>query len=354
MKPLISLPMLVLAVGSPAAAQEASKWPANLQASGFVDTYVMVNVNNPASRTTTIRAFDTRYSEFALNLAELAVWSAPEPIGFRIDLDFGPTAEAVAHDPANQESVKHIQQAYGSAKFHVGNGLTLDVGKMVTMFGQEVIETRDNWNYSRSLLFTWAIPFFHMGARATYPWSDKLSTSLMVVNGWDSTIDNNAGKSIHLNVTMLPTSALSLYLNYMGGPEQADNNDDFRHLVDVVAIITATDSLTLGVNGDYGLEKFSEETAKWFGAAGSARFAINDWAAFATRGEWFKDEDGARTGAAQTIVEGTATLEAKYGGGLIARLEYRHDHSDLAFFQKESALMSPNQDTFTLGTVIGF
>jgi Putative beta-barrel porin-2, OmpL-like. bbp2 len=28
--------------------------------------------------------------------------------------------------------------------------------------GNEVIETKDNWNYGRSLLFTLAVPYYHM------------------------------------------------------------------------------------------------------------------------------------------------------------------------------------------------
>ena len=39
----------------------------------------------------------------------------------------------------------------------VGRGLTLDVGKFVTQHGAEVIESKDNWNYSRSFMFALAI-----------------------------------------------------------------------------------------------------------------------------------------------------------------------------------------------------
>jgi hypothetical protein len=60
---------------------------------------------------------------------------------------------------------RHIQQAYLTA---TKDKLTFDFGKFVTPLGAEVIETKDNWNYTRGLLFTWAIPFTHLGARATY------------------------------------------------------------------------------------------------------------------------------------------------------------------------------------------
>src|ERR1035438_296348 len=39
----------------------------------------------------------------------------------------------------------------------------------MTSAGAEVIETNQNWNYSRSLLFAWAIPYYHFGLRASIP-----------------------------------------------------------------------------------------------------------------------------------------------------------------------------------------
>ena len=45
----------------------------------------------------------------------------------------------------------------------------MDVGKFVTSAGAEVIETNGNWNYSRSLLFALAIPYYHMGVRTSMP-----------------------------------------------------------------------------------------------------------------------------------------------------------------------------------------
>ena len=38
-----------------------------------------------------------------------------------------------------------------------------DAGKFVTPIGAEVIESQDNWNYTRSILFGYAIPFYHLG-----------------------------------------------------------------------------------------------------------------------------------------------------------------------------------------------
>jgi hypothetical protein len=52
--------------------------------------------------------------------------------------------------------------------------------------GAEVIESQDNWNYTRSTLFGYAIPFYHLGVRASMPVNDKLSLAGFVTNGWNN------------------------------------------------------------------------------------------------------------------------------------------------------------------------
>ena len=101
----------------------------------------------------------------------------------------------------------------------------------MTMMGNEVIETKDNWNYSRSLLFALAIPYYHTGARFTYAPNDTFTLQGHLVNGWDTVTDNNTGKSIGGSISFKPVSALAIIENYMGGPEQPGNNSDWRQRV---------------------------------------------------------------------------------------------------------------------------
>ena len=68
-----------------------------------------------------------------------------------------------------------LKEAYVSYLAPVGKGLQVDFGKFVTPMGAEVIESKDNWNYSRSILFGYAIPFYHFGVRAKYAFNDKYS-----------------------------------------------------------------------------------------------------------------------------------------------------------------------------------
>src|SRR5215510_14324042 len=215
--------------------------------SGFVDAYYGYNFNHPGVDTQ-LRNFDTKSSQFSLNMAKVVLEKKPvsdSRLGFRTDLAFGPATEIVhASEPGGADVFRHIEQAYLSYLAPAVKGLQIDVGKFVTQHGAEVIETKDNWNYSRSLLFALAIPYYHFGVRATYPFSDKFSLAGYLVNGWNNVVDNNTAKTLGIQAVVKPTTKLTVVGNYMAGPEQTANNSDWRHLWDTTVTYTVNDKLS--------------------------------------------------------------------------------------------------------------
>jgi hypothetical protein len=337
--------------------------------SGFADIYYAYNFNRPARACAVIggvatfnclRNFDVTHNSFSLNLAEVALEKKPTADsrgGFRIDLDYGPAAAMVtAFEPGGVGIFQNIEQAYVSYLAPAGSGLQLDFGKFVTPAGNEVIETKDNWNYSRGLLFTLAIPYYHMGARAAYTVNDKVSVTGYLVNGWNNAVDNNTAKTVIGSVTLKPNAAFTLVENYIGGPEQTNDNKDWRHLSDTVATYTATKQVSLAANYDYGQEKEGLTEVKWQGIAGFVRFTPNDWFALSPRLEWFDDKNGFSTGTVQKITEATVTLEFKHKDGFLTRVEYRGDFSNIPFFigEADSRTLKKSQNTLTIGFIYAF
>ena len=155
-----------LAVGvTPAKAADDKPAPAptflqSIQVTGFVDTYYSWNFNQSSPEA--LRNFDVTHNSFSLNYAEIAVTKLPTEqsrAGFRLDFGAGDTATLVnAYEPGGTDFLKHVQQAYVWVLAPVGKGLTIDVGKFVTPAGAEVIESKDNYNYSRGFLFALAVP----------------------------------------------------------------------------------------------------------------------------------------------------------------------------------------------------
>jgi hypothetical protein len=342
------------AAAAPAEPTPPPPAPAPVEITSFVDTYYSYYFNKPAGDAP-LRNFDTKHNNFSLGLIEVAAEqkvTTENRLGFRVDADFGPTTELVhAAEPGGLEFLKNLEQAYGSYLF--GKKLQIDVGKFVTSHGAEVIETKDNWNYSRGLLFALAIPYYHAGLRATFPVNEKVTLGGMLVNGWNNVVDNNSGKTWCADLTLKPSAKLTLVQNVMGGPEQKDNTHDKRLLSDTVLTVNATPKLSLMANYDYGKDRLAGEDVSWKGIALYARLAPSEKWALIPRFEFFDDTNGFMTGTAQKVKEFTITSEQKLGGKLLTRLEYRHDFSDNAFFTKDGR-PSKNQDNVTFGLVYAF
>jgi len=337
--------------------EAAPAGPAPIEVTGFVDTYYSYNFNKPPGDTQ-LRNFDTKHNQLSLGLIEVALEQKPTEksrVGFRADLDFGPTTELVhLAEPGGAEIFKTFEQGYLSWLAPVGKGLQFDAGKFVTQHGAEVIEAKDNWNYSRSLLFALAIPYYHVGVRATYNVSDKVALAGYLVNGWNNAVDNNGGKTFGFQAILKPTAKLSLVQNFMTGPEQPDDTADKRFLTDTTVTFNVTPTLGLMVNYDYGRDTVAGTRVSWQGVAAYARFQPTSNWTLSPRVEWVDDADGFMTGTSQTLKELTLTSEHKIDGGLLARFEFRRDMSDEPFFLKDDGITVKGQNTFGVGLVYAF
>lgn len=341
-------------------------WVRNVSLSGFVDASYVYNTQRPESRASSLRVFDTEANGFQPHAFELVVGkpvSEESRVGFRADLDVGEDAEVVGSVTTGLGSTADeldLQQAYAEALLPLGNGLNVKFGKFVTLHGAEVIESKDNWNFSRSYLFGYAIPFTHTGLRLSYPVASWLTALFGVNQGWDVVDDNNTAKSVEWGAVLTPTPQTFLSVVGMRGAEQASDNRDDRHLIDVVLGWNPTEKLALKLNYDYGHEEDvvveDVENASWQGVAGYARYQFNDGYALALRGEYFADYDGVRTATRVGDVrlwEFTLTNEFKVYKDLITRLEYRHDHASDAVFSAGSSVDN-TQDTLSLELIYPF
>ena len=330
--------------------------------SGFVDTYYLQNFNNPATRTNGYRSFDSTGNQFGLNLIELVIDKAPDAAnsrtGYHIALGYGNAMTAIyASEPVPFSPDQYVKEAYFSYLAPLGKGLQVDIGKFVTPFGAEVIETKDNWNYSRGLLFSYAIPYYHFGMRAKYAFNDKYALTGFFTNGWNDVLDNNSAKTYGATFAWTPNKKFSVSENFMIGPEQTNNNSNWRQLWDTVATISPTKRLTFMANYDYGRGDRITGVASpvwWTGIAGYVKYALNDKNAIATRYEYYNDHYGFTTGTAGHVQEVTGTYEHILATHIMTRLEFRHDIANNPVFTKGTSTPVSSQTTMTAGMVFMF
>ena len=319
--------------------------------------------------------FDAGYS---FNMAEFSIKKDPterRPWGFGVVVTGGLDAQknhaiGIFRDdddafPFRNTFKADLQEAYGSYKFDVGSGLTLKAGKFVTLLGYEVIESPNNLNFSRSFLFSFAIPLTHVGALLSYAPFEWLSITAGPVVGWDVADDNNDTLSAMGQIAFTGVKDLTTALNFITGPEQFDKKGNPRTVIDLTANYTGIKNLTLGANFDYGWEvdepslvstRSSSTTAVWHGFAGYVAYDWTECLRTAFRGEYFRDSDGARTlargaGTPVSLWEVTATVQYKIWKGLVGRVEFRHDQADEKVFKVRAPGLVPtskSQDTVTL------
>ncbi|MGC2049038.1 MAG: outer membrane beta-barrel protein [Gallionella sp.] len=325
---------------------------------GYLDVaYSYLSGTGAFTSGTANRVFDTEPNSFNLHQAAITLAKQPkEGFGGLVNLTLGKDAGAIKSygQTSNDFDVTQafVQNSVGS--------VTVIAGKFVTASGAEVINSTANANYSRSILFGYAIPFTHTGLRATYAANDQLSLIAGLNNGWDQAKDANKQKTLELGVSYMPVKTFMLtVIDYSGREQFASNVDPVggqRNLLDIVATLNATDQLTFVLNYDNGTQENDSTLikAKWSGVAGYANYKMNDQWLVSLRAESLDDKDGYRTGVVQKWKEATLTLGYMPTQSVQLRAEVRADSSDQLSFIGSDGLAKKSQNSMGLEAIYKF
>lgn len=375
-----------------AAAPAAPTWSVGpMDISGMVDVYYSDNFNRPNAQdngqVNDFYNFNDKTDQFNISAAKFSLNHDPDPVGAHVDFIYGRTNDfinAAASNSSSADQLNFIEQAFLSLKPAKAKGFELDFGKFVTSAGAEVIESKDNWNYSRSLLFSYAIPYWHFGVRTSMPVSKVDTIGIQVVNGWNNVSKSNGGATIVLtNALTKPKYAWNV--NYIFGPENSLTSNGFRNLIDSTLLFTPNAKFNAYINYDYGQNRDGLITTSdcdsatrkgaplvhreidtctygdtalnhWQGIAGAFHEQASAKNAIAGRFEYFNDPQGFETlvPGGQYLYEFTGTYEYKWLEGLLMRAEYRADFSDRNVFSKDVGQFVKSQQTLTVAFVAFF
>lgn len=367
--------------------EEKAPWYKTVEFSGFVDGYFSLNTNfpRPNNYSNFGRANDQN-NGFSLAQAGISIDKEADPVGGTIWFRFGPQVSGYGlNDSVDAPGVglEFIRQAYLTWKPF--DALKIDFGKFDSPAGAEEIDSHDeNYNYTRGLLHWFSQPTYHTGLKMTYEANEMLKLTLLAVNGWSNTIDNNRGKTFGLFAEFTPIEGLTIAPTYLIGPEQADHyvqefedgstttlnvgsmNRNLRHLLDVWIYYEANEDLSFLGNIDYARDTLrpdytTEDTldVTWYGVMLSGRYAFADKFAVSLRGEYYYDSHGFSAAGfiydeeepELTFYSGTATLEAAPSDHLLIKLDGRVDYCDNPVYSVGANESSNWLPTVTLGVV---
>lgn len=321
------------------------------------------------------RTFDTISRTMMLNAINVQLQKNGALFG-KAELTAGTNANVIASYPyANNPNA--LQTAFDVTQLYLGytsGAFALQAGKFETLAGAEVIEDPAGANISRSILFGYAIPFTHTGARLTYTVNPTLALIAGVNDGWDNLKGPGGPKTAELGVAYTG-SVISVTAQGYSGMERfsnaqwsatGDSPAGHRALVDVVATFHATPKLTFVANLDSGRQTAVPlvdaagaavgglGTATWNGVAAYAQYQLTPKLSAALRAETFSDRGGYRTGFDQQWRETTLTLAYAPSAPVVFRVEGRSDRSNRPVWADASTFFHNGMQSLAAQVLVKF
>lgn len=384
MKKTLLLISSLIASYSTQAQDSTAVTPGKFTFSGYMDTYYFGNFNNPRSQSNlglngtgvgNARAFDQKAGQFGIGLVQAkAVYSASK-VDAVMDLTFGPFADLGNYGnyagflgPGSTSLA--IKQAYITYK--ASSKLSFTAGQFGTHIGYEVIDAPVNFNYSLSNLFNNG-PFYHIGLKAQYAFSDRASLMVGLVNNVDNLFDNNKKKGLISQLFISPASGWNVYLNAIVSNEASESTDavpadDASYaLFDLTTTYQVTSKFFLGLNAASGSQKGDFQgfggpatSRSWGGVAVYSNYAFTDKFALGVRYETFDNKNGARAltdaagvGASVNSITVTGNITAA-DGHLLFKPELRIDSYSADKFEKNDGSLTPSQATLGMAAIFKF
>ena len=208
-----------------------------------------------------------------------------------------------------------------------------------------------------------------LGVNASYPFSDRLTFTGYVVNGYWHLANANSVPSWGGQVAYKPTSHTTLKETVIIGPHQSNTDLEFwRYLSDSIAE-WKTDRVTTAFEYHVGTEEVAisgNPRALWMAGQLPFHWVLSKHWSVTERPEVYWDRNGRLTGFIQTVKANTATLDYKTTTYRrltgIVRMEYRIDDSrgpEGGFFRGAYRApsvvgLTPTQNLLGLAVIVTF
>ena len=260
---------------------------------GFVDTYYTYDLNRPPHSARNPKDYNftsqaARHNEFNVNLAYFEVTGKAEKVRGRLALQYG-TSVPIGYSMTGKESssLNTLQEAF--AGYRLASGWWLDGGVFFSHIGFESWISKNNWNYTRSLILD-QVPYFQTGVRLSYDQNGPWSFQIHLLNGWSTILNSNQSR------------ALGLHLEYRVHPQLTLSYNQFYGLVlnqmprlyqEIYATLQISEKWSVLGAVEFGLQKINpQDWAQWGSAELLTRYEITPRFSLAYRLEAFIDPKG--------------------------------------------------------------
>jgi hypothetical protein len=212
------------------------------QYGGFVDVGYLRDFNHPSNHVFRSRGTAWHVDEWDLNMGgayvkkkalEHSRWGAELLVQGGKDAEvFG--FSATAPNIAGADSLRYLGLANVSYLAPIGKGLTLQGGIFSSLIGYDSLYAKDNFNYTRpwGADFT---PYLMTGVNASYPFTDKLTGTFLLLNGYWHLANANSVPSSGGQLAYKISPRVTIKETVLWGPHQTNTSLEFwRFLSDSI------------------------------------------------------------------------------------------------------------------------
>jgi hypothetical protein len=345
------------------------------QYGGFLDGGYLRDFNDPSNHLFRSRGTAFHVNEWDPNMAGAYVKkkaSEQSRWGTELLVQGGKDSEvfgfsATAPNISGAEWMRHLGLANVSYLAPAGKGLTLQAGIFASLIGYDSLYAKDNFNYTRpwGADFT---PYLMTGVNASYPFTDKVTGTLIVVNGYWHLANANSVPSSGGQLAYKAGPRVTVKETVLWGPHQANTSLKFwRFLSDSIVEhkgdrVTAAFEYQLSTEG---VDASGSPRAWWMSAQLPVHWTLGGPWSVSVRPEVAWDSTGRWTLYEQSIKAITTTLEYRMPyrwTNTIVRLEHRFDDSrgNGGGFFNDGELspgavgLKPTQHLLILGLILTF
>jgi hypothetical protein len=319
---------------------------------GFIDTYYTYDFNNPFDMNRAYTTQPLRHNEFNINLGFLDAKFTDENVRARLALHTGTYVDS--NYAAEPQLLKNIFEASGG--FKISDNIWIDAGIFPAHIGFEGAISKDNWNYSRSLMADYS-PYYEAGIKLSTTFNDKLSGQLLILNGWQNIRETNSSKAAGLQLQYKPLDNMSITYNNFLGSEVPDKDGlllrFFNNFIFQYSILPQWDAALIFDIGTQ--QKNIGGMSLWHTAALQSRYKITDKFTMAGRLEYYNDKDqiivSTKTTNGFQVYSGSLNLDYNFSSNLLLRLEGRVFSSVDKIFPTSNKDVLSNMDSFIVSSI---
>ena len=365
------LAVLLPAAPRAAAAQTTADGP--WQIGGFVDVGCLGDFNSPSNHLFRSRGTTPRVDELDLNMIGAAVRRQPSDAsrwGTELTVQGGRDSEifgfsATAPNLGGAGWLRHLGPTNLSYLAPAGKGLTLQGGVFSSLIGYDSLYAKDNLTYTRPWGADYT-PYLMLGISASYPFSDKVTITLGLVNGYWHLAHANDVPSVVGQAAIKMADRVTLKQTLLYGPHQPDTSLEFWRVLSDTIVERKSDRFTAAFEYQFGRENVDapgRPTALWVSAQLPLHWVVRGPWSLTVRPEAAWDRDGRWIGAPESVTALTTAVEYRRvyrKNQAIFRIEHRFDQSHGAgggfFIDRDAAAnaLTPRQNLLIAAAVVTF